>query len=222
MGAESNTSPLSVVSFVLGPVQTNAYLVGDPSIKKAVVIDPAWDGEVIVREAERRDWQIEGIWLTHAHFDHTGGVAAVAKSGDSGIPVALHPEDMLLWRAQGGAAFFGFRSFDPGPEPSIELAHNMELHLGSHKFEVRSTPGHTAGHVIFIAREAQIAFSGDLIFRGSVGRTDLPGGDWNTLRRSIEEEVLTLPDETQLLSGHGPSTTVGHERRTNPFLIGVF
>ena len=122
MSNESKTSSLSVVTFVLGPVQTNAYLVGDPATGVAVAIDPAWDGEVIVREAETRDWQIEGIWLTHAHFDHTGGVATVAQSADTGIPVALHPEDMPLWRAQGGATFFGFRSFDPGPEPTIDLA----------------------------------------------------------------------------------------------------
>ena len=95
----------------------------------------------------------------------------------------------------------------------------MHFGLGLHNFEVRCTPGHTPGHVMFLAREDGLAFCGDLIFQGSVGRTDLPGGNWATLLRSIQQEVLVLPDETNLLSGHGPSTTVGRERRTNPFLV---
>jgi glyoxylase-like metal-dependent hydrolase (beta-lactamase superfamily II) len=201
---------------VLGPVQTNAYLVGDAATGEAVVIDPAWDGAAILREAERRAWRITQIWLTHAHFDHFGGAAAVADA--SRAPVALHPDDHPLWRFNGGAPAFGFQQFDPGPEPTVSLAHGMLMHLGRHEFEVRHTPGHTPGHVIFVAREERVAFSGDLIFQGGVGRTDLPGGDWETLLKSIREEILTLPDETQILSGHGAETTVGAERRFNPFL----
>jgi glyoxylase-like metal-dependent hydrolase (beta-lactamase superfamily II) len=207
---------LSVVRMVLGPVQTNAYLVGDPASGAAVVIDPAWDGASILEEAERRSWKISQIWLTHAHFDHFGGAAAVADG--SKAPVALHPDDQPLWRFSGGAPLFGFPQFDPGPEPTISLEHGMVLRLGDHSFEVRHTPGHTAGHVIFAVRSAGLVFCGDLIFQGGVGRTDLPGGDWSTLLHSIEQEILTLPDETQLLSGHGAETTVGTERRSNPFL----
>jgi glyoxylase-like metal-dependent hydrolase (beta-lactamase superfamily II) len=213
---------LTVVTLVLGLNQTNVYLVGDTTSGKAVVIDPAWDGEVIVREADRRGLSITEIWLTHAHFDHLGGAAAVADSSETLISVALHPDDIPLWSASCGARGVGFRDFDPGPEPTIDLGHGMCLELESHKFEVRGTPGHTSGHVIFLSREAGLCFSGDLIFQGSVGRTDLPGGDWNTLITSIKEEILVLPDETQLLTGHGPTTTVGRERRTNPFLIGGF
>ena len=219
---ENDPYQLIVVPFVLGPVQTNAYLIGDTTSSEAVVIDPAWDGEVIVKEAENQGLRISAIWLTHGHFDHFGGTAGVAAGLPNSVPVALHPADLPLWRAHGGAAAFGFGNFDPGSEPSIILEHGMQLNLGSHKFEVRSTPGHTQGHVLFLAREAGLAFCGDLIFMGSVGRADLPGGDWETLLRSINEEVLTLPDETQLLSGHGPITTVGRERRTNPFLTGDF
>jgi glyoxylase-like metal-dependent hydrolase (beta-lactamase superfamily II) len=201
---------------VLGPVQTNAYLVGDPATSEAVVIDPAWDGAAILQEAQRRGWRIIQIWLTHAHFDHFGGAAAVADG--SRAPVALHPQDQPLWRFSGGAPLFGFPQFDPGPEPTISLQHGMILRLGDHEFEVRHTPGHTPGHVIFVSRKEGLAFCGDLIFQAGVGRTDLPGGDWDALLRSIQQEILSLPDETQLLSGHGPETTVGAERRLNPFL----
>jgi glyoxylase-like metal-dependent hydrolase (beta-lactamase superfamily II) len=135
-----------------------------------------------------------------------------------------------LWRAGGGGAFFGF-DIDPGPEPTIDFAHGQILKLGSVEFEIRFTPGHTPGHcILYVAnpraerseplgeRSRSVCFCGDLIFAGSVGRTDLPGGDWNALEKSIKEQIFTLPDETRLLSGHGPETTVGEERRSNPFV----
>lgn len=212
---------LHIISFQLGPALTNAYLVGDPASKTAVVIDPAWDGKRILDKAEEQGWRITNLWLTHAHFDHFGGAAALADGLDPPPPVALHPADHPLWRLHGGAAAFGFQDFDPGPEPTIPLEHGMELRLGEHRFEVRHTPGHTPGHVSFLLRDSGIQFCGDLIFMGSVGRTDLPGGDTQTLLASIRNEVLTLPDEVRLLSGHGPETTVGLERRSNPFLMGL-
>ncbi len=209
---------LSVVSFVLGPVGTNAYLVADAASGEAAVIDPAWDGQVIVEEARRRGWRLVGIWLTHAHFDHFGGAAAVAEAFN--VPVGLHPDDQTLWRFNGGAALFGFPQFDPGPEPTLALTHGMALRLGRHVLEVRHTPGHSPGHVIFVAHDGGPTFCGDLIFQSGVGRTDLPGGDWPTLLSSIQREIFTLPEGTQLLSGHGPATTVAEERRWNPFLEG--
>jgi glyoxylase-like metal-dependent hydrolase (beta-lactamase superfamily II) len=212
---------LHIYTFQLGPAVTNAYLVGDPASQTAVVIDPAWDGERILAKAEAAGWRITNLWLTHAHFDHFGGAAALADGLDPAPPVALHPADHPLWRLHGGAAVFGFQDFDPGPEPTIALEHGMQLRLGDHRFEVRHTPGHTPGHVAFLLRGAGILFCGDLIFLGSVGRTDLPGGDTDVLLKSIRQEVLSLPDETRLLSGHGPETTVGQERRSNPFLRGL-
>ncbi|NIM96237.1 MAG: MBL fold metallo-hydrolase [Anaerolineales bacterium] len=197
---------------------TNAYLVGDPATKTAVVVDPAWNGDFIASKADERNWKITAIWLTHAHFDHFGGVAQITNASEDSIPVALHPEDLPLWELHGGAAIFGFPAFDPGPAPTILLDHGLKLRLGNYQFEVRHTPGHTQGHVIFVLEKEKLVFCGDLIFMQGVGRTDLPGGDWDTLLRSIKENILTLPDDFRLLSGHGPETTVGQERLTNPFL----
>lgn len=230
---------LEIVSFTLGPAQTNAYLVADSETKEAAVIDPSWDGHVILGAAQKRGWRIGHLWYTHAHFDHIGGAAAIADALNPLPLVALHPNDHVLWRAGGGGASFGF-DIDPGPEPTIDFVHGMKLKLGSVDFEIRFTPGHTPGHCILyvsspaasalrlrasqqtfsppLSAEQGVCFCGDLIFAGSVGRTDLPGGDWDALEKSIREQVFTLPDDTRLLSGHGPETIVGEEKRNNPFV----
>ncbi len=208
---------LSIVHFVLGPVMTNTYLIADDQSGEAVVIDPADEGERIVAEAERRGWRIGSIWLTHAHFDHLGGAPGVADSCCPEPPVALHAEDYSLWRMQGGAGFFGLH-VDPGPEPTVELHHNQTLYLGDYSFKVLHAPGHSRGHVMFYNEAENLLFCGDVIFQGSIGRTDLPGGDFSTLINSIHTQVLTLPDDTRLLNGHGPESTVGEERKYNPFI----
>jgi glyoxylase-like metal-dependent hydrolase (beta-lactamase superfamily II) len=208
---------LEIATFTLGPAMTNAYLVADSETKEAAVIDPAWDGNVILAEAEKRGWRIAHMWYTHAHFDHIGGAGAIADALNPLPLVALHPADHVLWKAEGGASLFGYK-IDPGPEPTIDLKHDQVLKLGSVEFEVRHTPGHTPGLCVFYVPSEGVCFSGDLIFRDSVGRTDLPGGDWESLLDSIHEQVFTLPDETRLLSGHGPETTVGEEKGSNPYL----
>ena len=233
---------LDIVSFTLGPAQTNAYLVADSETKEAAVIDPSWDGHIILEAAQKRGWRIGHLWYTHAHFDHIGGAGAIADAMNPLPLVALHPNDHVLWRAGGGGALFGF-DIDPGPEPTIDFVQGMKLRLGSVDFEIRFTPGHTPGHCILYVADSRaerseplgersrhlpraqvpgsVCFCGDLIFAGSVGRTDLPGGDWETLVKSIREQVFTLPDETRLLPGHGPETTVGEEKLNNPFVGGV-
>ncbi len=208
---------LQIASYALGPAMTNVYLIADPGSDKAVIIDPAWNGDFLVQEADNRNWKITQIWLTHAHFDHFGGAAQIATANPS-IEVALHSADLPLWEAHGGAPHFGLHSFDPGPKPTIILEDGMQLFLGDFCFEVHHTPGHSPGHVIFLLEQERLVFSGDLIFMQSVGRTDLPGGSWETLLRSVKENILTLPDDYRLLPGHGPETTVGQERRFNPFL----
>lgn len=219
---------LEIVTLTLGPVQTNAYLVADSESKVAAVIDPSWDGHIILAEAQKRNWRIAHLWYTHAHFDHIGGAAAIADALNPLPLVALHPNDHVLWRAAGGGPMFGF-NIDPGPEPTIDFYQGQILKLGNIEFEVRFTPGHTSGHcILYVAdtraersvdtRSRSVCFCGDLIFRDSVGRTDLVGGDWPTLEKSIRTQVFTLPDETRLLSGHGPETTVGREKKYNPFV----
>jgi glyoxylase-like metal-dependent hydrolase (beta-lactamase superfamily II) len=211
---------IEIVSFTQGPAATNAYLLGDEATGEAVVIDPAWDGAEILAAAADRGWRIAHIWLTHAHFDHLGGAAEIYEAASTPVPVALHPADHPLWQVNGGAAFFGVEQFDPGPEPTVDLFDGMEMTLGQHRFITRHTPGHTPGHVIFHSPASDIVFCGDLVFQGSVGRVDLPGGDAQALMSSIWQHLLTLPDETRLLPGHGPATSVGCERQSNPFLVG--
>ncbi len=207
----------AVHTLVLGPAQTNTYIIADEDTREAVVIDPAWDGKTILETARGYGWRVAHIWLTHAHFDHLAGAGELADGIDPPPPVCLHPDDHSLWKNQGGAALFGMK-IDPGPEPTIDLYQGQILHLGKLDFEVRHTPGHTRGPVVFYCAAEKAVFCGDLIFRESIGRTDMPGGDYDTLIHSIRTQILTLPDDTALLPGHGPDTTVGTERKFNPFL----
>ena len=208
---------LFIEMMTLGPVMTNTYIVADENTGEAVVIDPADEGRRIAEELHKRNWRIVSIWLTHAHFDHIAGAAELADNSKPIPPVALHAADNQLWRIQGGAAFFGMK-IDPGPEPTIELRHDQILNLGSCQFKVLHAPGHTPGHVMFYNESESVLFCGDVIFQGSIGRTDLPGGDYQTLINSINSRVMTMPDETVLLTGHGPQSTVGIERQFNPFI----
>lgn len=208
---------LEIIEFTLGPVQTNAYLVADPESREAAVIDPGWDGKTILDAAIINGLRIGHLWYTHAHFDHIGGAAAIADALNPIPIVGLHPADHALWKVGGGGSLFGFK-IDPGPEPGVDLSHGQVLQLGSVQFEVRFTPGHTPGHCVFYCAIENVLFSGDLIFQGSVGRTDLPGGDFKSLENSIQTQIFTLPDETRILSGHGPETDVGFEKANNPFV----
>ena len=210
---------LEIVPLVLGPVSTNCYLIADSATGEAAVIDPAWDGHVILAEAQKRGWKIGQLWYTHAHFDHIGGAADLADSLNPVPAVALHPAALPLWQMGGGGALFGFR-IERGPKPSIDLAHGQILRVGGVTFEVRHTPGHTPGHCAFYCAGVAVLFSGDLIFQNGVGRTDLPGGDMYSEVYSIKTQIFTLPDETLLMSGHGPETTVGQEKQFNPFVGG--
>lgn len=208
---------LSIVTLSLGPMENNTYLVADPSTRLAVVIDPTFDSQSVLAAAQERGWQIAAVWLTHAHFDHIVGVAAVAGAQTPPVPVGLHPDDLPLWRAGGGGKMFGV-AVAPGPEPGLKFFHGQRLALGSQQIEVRHTPGHSPGHVIFYAPQAGVVLCGDLIFQRSVGRTDLPGSSHSQLLTSIREQVFTLPPDTRLLPGHGGETTVGEEMAENPFL----
>lgn len=200
-----------------GPVMgENAYLAWGRGQQRAVAIDPGEGAAAMAGAMEAEGLTLEAVLLTHAHFDHIEGVAEIVRR--TGAPVYLHPEARPWYdRAPEQAAMFGMRIETP-PPPTHTLAHGDRFELGGARFEVRDAPGHAPGHVILYAAEAGVAFVGDVVFQGSIGRTDLPGGDFQRLMRSIREQVLTLPDETVLYPGHGPETTVGHERVANPFL----
>jgi hydroxyacylglutathione hydrolase len=208
---------LSIIQFVLGPLENNTYLIADLPTGQAAVIDPSYNSEIVLAEASQRGWTVSNIWLTHAHFDHIAGVSALVAASQVPISVGLHPGDLVLWRQGGGAPYFGMK-METGPDPDLRLTHGQKLELGQSRLEVRHTPGHTRGHVIFYSNPDNTALVGDLIFKGGVGRTDLPGGDHTTLLSSIQAQVLTLPPATRLLSGHGAETTVREEAENNPFL----
>jgi len=193
----------------------NAYLVRCKATGTLVAIDPGGEAPMIAEALEGAP--LEAILLTHAHLDHLEGVAELKRR--TGAPVYLHPADRPLYdQAAAQAAAFGVEIEEP-PPPDGELADNQDFRFGDCSFEVRHVPGHSPGHVLFYAADAGVAFVGDIVFAGSIGRTDLPGGDYRQLLRGIRERVLTLPDETVLYPGHGPDTTVGHERVGNPFLV---
>lgn len=195
----------------------NCYLLGAGETGEAVIVDPGEEGERFLREADSRGWRITEIWLTHAHIDHVLGVGTVAAA--TGAPIRLHPADRPLYEAvPQQATWFGLDA-PTLPAPDHDLAAGDVVRVGSHSFAVRHTPGHAPGHVVFVGDG--VALVGDVLFAGSIGRTDLPGGDLDTLLASIARELLTLPDNTAVLPGHGPPTTIGTERSRNPFLAGL-
>jgi hydroxyacylglutathione hydrolase len=207
---------LSITRLVVGPVEANAYVltagVGGPT----VVIDPGADAPRIAAALSERGVEPSAIWLTHAHFDHLGAVAELRET--HAVPILLHPADAPLYQGTAQqAAWFGMRVRPPGVAP-VGLDDDERLTLGDHVFTVLHTPGHAPGHVAFYDEAAGVLFSGDALFRGSIGRTDLPLCDPAALDRSLRERLLTLPDATRVLPGHGEETTIGFERRTNPFL----
>lgn len=205
-----------IVRLVLGPMENNTYLLSDSG--QAVVVDPSFDSETVLEVVGKRGWELTAIWLTHAHFDHIAGVQTIQQaSGKDPLPVGLHTEDLPLWQQGGGARLFGM-NIEPGPAPSIHFEHGQMLTLGSSQIEVRHAPGHTPGHVMFYSVDSAAMLVGDVIFYHGIGRTDLPGGSHDVLMRSIRDQVLTLPAQTRLLSGHGPETTVEEELAENPFL----
>jgi glyoxylase-like metal-dependent hydrolase (beta-lactamase superfamily II) len=207
-------SDLELVALPNGQFQENCYLLGDRSRGEAVIVDPGEEWERFLAELERRRWRLTAIWLTHAHIDHVLGVGEVHTA--TGAPIHLHPADRPLYdNAPQQGLWFGLRIAAP-PPPQVDLAAGQTLSVGQFEFTVRETPGHSPGSVSLVG--PGMVLTGDALFAGSIGRTDLPGGDYDILIASIRRELLSLPDDTVVHSGHGPRTTIGAERRTNPFL----
>ena len=206
---------IQILQLPLGPLQTTCYILACEETLQAAVIDPSWDGRLIADTAIEKGWQITQILLTHAHFDHVGGLKEIKDVAKA--PIYIHPEAIpMLEQANVSASFFQLTVPTP-PPPDKMLAAGDVLKVGQLKVNVLFTPGHAPGHVSFYLPDHRIIFDGDVLFQHSIGRTDLPGGDHQLLMKTIREKLMILPDDTHVLSGHGP-TTIGHERRNNPFL----
>lgn len=206
-----------VESLVVGPLQVNCYILGCEETGEGVVIDPGDSGRRIVDAIRRLALKIVAIPNTHAHFDHVLAVDTVRAA--TGAPFWLHAADEPVL-ARGREMVQMWMGYDPGPMPHVDgpILTGGTVHFGNQELEVRHAPGHSPGSVAFVHHASQQVFAGDVLFAGSVGRFDFPGSDGPTLLHSIREQLLTLPDDYVVYPGHGPATTVGRERRQNPYL----
>lgn len=218
-----------VVGFPTGAFQANCYLIASGEGEPCVIIDPGQDAEEPVAEALRK-YRLSPVaaLLTHGHFDHMLAVTPICDG--NGIPAWIHPSDRELLSdplkglGRDAATFFGGRITVREPAEVRELADGTVLDLGGLTITVDHTPGHTRGSVIYrsdLDEGGRLVFAGDTLFAGSIGRTDLPGGDMRTMLESLRAKLLTLDDDAVVLPGHGPSTTIGRERASNPFLTGL-
>lgn len=203
------------------PFQQNCTVLFDIDTKRGVVVDPGGDVEVIQQVIQENEIELEAIWLTHGHIDHAGGAMELKEALGLSI-IGPHKDDLpLLQGLEEQAKMFGVDQSVRNAMPDQWLEEGETVGFGSHTFEVFHCPGHAPGHVIFFHREQNFAHLGDVLFSGSIGRTDLPGGDHDTLLASIKNKVLPLGDDVGFICGHGPGGKIGEERKTNPFLKGL-
>ena len=207
-----------VLCLTNGAFAENCYVVADRAVGEAVLVDPGEEAELFLARLGSERLRLTAVWLTHAHLDHVLGVGTITAR--TGVPVWLHPADRLLYDhvPDQARALMGVE-LDPLPPPDHDIVPGRSLAVGGHSFEVRHVPGHSPGSVALVGGGA--ALVGDVLFAGSVGRTDLPGGNSGLLLASIRTQLLSLPDETVVYPGHGPETTIGRERASNPFLTGA-
>jgi glyoxylase-like metal-dependent hydrolase (beta-lactamase superfamily II) len=207
---------LLIESLVVGNLQTNCYIVADDQSAVAIVIDPGGDAPAILDTIERHNWTVRMVVNTHGHFDHIMANKAIVEA--TGAPLAVHADDapMLTNPMRSFSVFAGMLS--PSQAPTVELTEGSVVEVGSIKLTVLHTPGHSPGSISLYNAGEKVVFSGDALFQMGIGRTDFPGGSMPVLLKSIREKLFTLPDDTVVYSGHGPSTTIGYERANNPWL----
>jgi len=206
-----------VKGLTVGLLQENCYILGCEKTLKGVIIDPGDNARGILRVVQQEGLTIEKILNTHAHFDHVMGVNGVKKATKA--PFCLHPADLPILRDVPERVRLWLDSeVAPIDDPDEFLEHGQEIRFGEMILEVRFTPGHAPGHVVFVDHAGKQIFGGDTLFQGSIGRFDLPLADGPTLLRSIQQQLFTLPDDYVVYPGHGPATTIGEEREFNPFV----
>lgn len=201
------------------PFQQNCTLLWQEESKKGVVVDPGGDVPQIIEAIKQTGLTVENILLTHGHIDHAGGAKALKEELDCPI-IGPHLDDKFLLDSlsQQGAAFGLGASDAQDVTPDQWLSEGDKVQIGGHDFEVLLCPGHTPGHVVFLNKTLKILIGGDVLFQGSIGRTDFPYGDHDALLNAIKTKLLPLEDDVAVFCGHGPMTTIGDERRNNPFL----
>ena len=202
-----------VKELTVGPLMENCFIVGCEETKQAVVIDPGDEADRILQEIQKLQLTLKYIINTHGHFDHVGGNRELKEA--TGAPILIHPLDApMLGDIAASAASFGLQGVD-SPSADQTIQEGDTVSFGNITFQIFDTPGHTPGGISLYAD--QHVFVGDALFAGSIGRTDFPGGDYDTLIASIRQKLFSLPDDTNVYSGHGPVTTIGREKRFNPF-----
>ncbi|MGC9325131.1 MAG: MBL fold metallo-hydrolase [Desulfomonilia bacterium] len=201
---------------VVTEFMTNCFIMADRETKEALVIDPGGEGERILQEVDKNGFNVIGIVNTHAHVDHIGAIRVVKDATDA--EVMIHSSEVsILQNASRMGRLFGI-SIDQPPDPDRFLSEGDTISCGKISLSVIETPGHSPGGISLVTSDKKYCFVGDTLFAGSIGRTDLPGGDYHTLISSIKTKLIPLGDDVKVLPGHGPTTTIGSERRYNPFL----
>ena len=208
---------LKIVVVPVTDYQQNCSIIFDDETKVGIVLDPGGEPEKIAAEVEQLGVNVEAIWLTHGHLDHAGGAKDLKKLLNVQVIGPHEADKMLLDNIEVVAAGYGMSGmFNTVPDRWLEEGDTLSI--GEHAFEIFHTPGHAPGHVVFVNRESKLTLMGDVLLQGSIGRTDLPGGDHQQLLDSIANKIIPLGDDMQFVCGHSPPSTIGHEKATNPFL----
>ena len=211
-----NVPELILETLPVGHLQCNCTILGDPVSRKAIVVDPGGDAEMLIERLVELDLQVERIIHTHAHLDHF--LASGKMKEATGAKLALHRDDLFLWdMLEDQCRMFGI-PFEKPPPPDQWLEHEEEIDVKGVQGKALHTPGHTPGSMCFLFANQKLLIAGDTLFQGSIGRTDLWGGDYQQIEKSIQEKLYTLDEETAVITGHGESTNIGHEMRSNSFV----